>query len=619
MATNGSISINNGAAETNSANVTIYVTPPSDATGIAYIGFNEDDTSGPDSWIPVSSTASWTLDSSAGGKKVIYAWFMDNAGNASITYTQDDIFLDMTPPSGTISISPSRTRDQTVNVYVNTDAVKMQFSNNGSTWSPEEDPVSVRANWDITTYGGSLANGTRTIWAKFRDGAGNYLTTTNTFIFDNIGPNASITINSGDSATNSSYVKLGIDASDTYSTPYRMQFSNNGGLWSRWYTYATTKLSWPITSSAYGGSTTNGTKRVYVRVMDDLGNVSSSVSDAIVYDTVRPTTAPTINSNTPYTNNPSVIITLYASDDRSGLYQMRFSNNNASWSSWQSYSSTRSSWNMTSATYGGTTTETQNKYVYVQVKDYAGNISYTGYDRITYDITPPTGYFYIEYGNPSSSSYTNAILYFYMTDNLSGVSQRRMYRSGTGWLGYGTHTSSMSWYLPPRNGLKYVYAQFKDGAGNTTGSIYDTITLSETYSSLSRTDIVSADYGYTSYMNSNAIEGDDSFNSSALKPGTVLVYRTSAGRFGKLEVLSYDKYWPVFPPVLSNRIRIKMTTYNSNGSIKVSRTSLYIQGTYVCNLYTGTESSGSGFFWRQNTSTQRDLVPWSGALFAKWK
>ncbi len=301
-------------------------------------------------------------------------------------------------------------------------------------------------------------------------------------------------------------------------------------------------------------------------------------------------------------------------------YQMRFSNNSSAWSGWQSYASTRSSWDITSSTYGGTTAEGY-KYVYVQLKDWAGNISTTRYDYIKYDITPPSGSFYFASGNPSTTSYMYTWVYFNMTDSGSGVAQRRMYHYDAGWGAWETYTSSKAWYVNPKNGLKYVYAQFKDGAGNTTGSMYDTVTLAETYSTLSKNDISSAFPGYTYsyYMNSNAIEGDDAFNSSALKPGTVLVYRTNAGRFGKLEVLSYDKYWPVFPPVLSNRIRIKMTTYDSDGSIYVSRT-LYIRGTYSCDLDTGTEtSSGRDFFWAQNTSTQRDLVPMSGAVFAKWK
>lgn len=66
---------------------------------------------------------------------------------------------------------------------------KMQFSNNGTDWSTPELFAAIKKNWDITLYGGSETNGPRTIYARFRDAAGNWsLPATAVFRFDNIPP-----------------------------------------------------------------------------------------------------------------------------------------------------------------------------------------------------------------------------------------------------------------------------------------------------------------------------------------------------------------------------------------------------------------------------------------------
>ena len=68
-----------------------------------------------------------------------------------------------------------------------------------------------------------------------------------------------------------------------------------------------------------------------------------------------------------------------------GLYRMRFSNNGTTkWSSWVTYATTYSNWNITSSTYGGTASRGTKK-VYVQFKDKIGNTSTKKYDTIYYN------------------------------------------------------------------------------------------------------------------------------------------------------------------------------------------------------------------------------------------
>jgi hypothetical protein len=144
-----------------------------------------------------------------------------------------------------------------------------------------------------------------------------------------------------------------------------MQFSNDNVTYSTAEAYATTK-AWTLTSGS-------GTKTVYVKFKDTPGNWSTVYSDTIVFDTTLPTGTITINSGAAYTNSTSVTLSLSCSD-ANGCSQMRFSNNNVTYSTPESYATTKT-WTLTTGT--GT------KTVYAKFKDNAGNWSNPFTDTIT--------------------------------------------------------------------------------------------------------------------------------------------------------------------------------------------------------------------------------------------
>ena len=225
-----------------------------------------------------------------------------------------------------------------------TDAIYMQFSNNGSTWSPGKPTAPPRqAGASSADAGGSPPTGHATVYARFSDGAGgtadlgNKTTTSTNVILDTTGPSGTLSINSGAAWTRTGTVTLSITGSDANyaSSTFQMQFSNDGSTWSTWEAFATSK-SWNMTSG-YGGTTTNtASKYVYVQLKDPLGNSghrSTPPMTTIGYDTAAPTIASvSLNGGAAYTNSATVTITLSATDaaPSSGLYQMRFSNNASS-------------------------------------------------------------------------------------------------------------------------------------------------------------------------------------------------------------------------------------------------------------------------------------------------
>lgn len=427
-------------------------------------------------------------------------------------------------------------------------------------------------------------------------------------------PAGSMIIGSNETYSTSSSVTLNFAVNDAVAQ-YRLADSEAAISGVGWTNVPGT--TFPVAHTLSDGE---GTNTVYAQFRDSESpeNESNIEFDIIIQDTENPSLSPNINSSSTYTNYNYSTVSLTASDTTSGLFEMRFSNNNASWSSWQKYSSTKSSWNLTSL-FGGTTAE-GTKNVYVQVSDRAGNIV-SNNDSIIYDITPPTGTFTIGSGNPSTSG-TYVGIYFYITDNLSGVVQRQLYRYGTGWLPVETYNTYKTWYLPPKNGSKTVHSYFTDGAGNrTSGYLTDSVSLSETYSTLTRNDI--SNYGYDYYMTTSTISGNDPFTSSVMAPGSVYVYYTNSGRYGKFEVVSFVPLLIVnsFPlEIWYNVLTINLTTYNANGTTYMSKSNLQIRGTYSCDLDLGLQTSvNRDFWWAIDTSIARRLVPTNGAVFAKWK
>jgi hypothetical protein len=82
-----------------------------------------------------------------------------------------------------------------------------------------------------------------------------------------------------------SFVKYQDDslgATDPQSGLGQMRFSNDGASWSVAEPYSSTKTSWDL--SAYGGNSNTGTKTVFVKYGDAIGNGSVSFTDTIHYN-----------------------------------------------------------------------------------------------------------------------------------------------------------------------------------------------------------------------------------------------------------------------------------------------------------------------------------------------
>lgn len=192
--------------------------------------------------------------------------------------TVGNLTLDRTPPTGDVSINDGATYAASTAVMLNlvgTDAGagvgQVMMSNDasfsGATW------VTYATSLDWTLAAG---DGTKTVYVKFRDRAGNESTVTysDTIILDTTAPTGSILIQGVAEVVTSTQVVLALNASDTRGVTH-MRLRNNTAAWGAWEPFATSRM-WTLAAR-------EGERTVGVQFQDPAGNVSAAYSDSVVY------------------------------------------------------------------------------------------------------------------------------------------------------------------------------------------------------------------------------------------------------------------------------------------------------------------------------------------------
>lgn len=176
-----SLIIEDGASVTNNATVTLSITA-SDATYMKID--NNTDFANMTDWIPKSSSYVFTLPNTD-GTHTVYLKVKDDAGNTKVT--SDSIILDTTPPSGLsilINNGAAYTNNQTVTLTLSANGGPAYnwLSNDGNTWTGYT--YSTTQTWNL-----SSGDGTKTVYYKASDTAGNNATAvTATIILDTVPP-----------------------------------------------------------------------------------------------------------------------------------------------------------------------------------------------------------------------------------------------------------------------------------------------------------------------------------------------------------------------------------------------------------------------------------------------
>ena len=106
-----------------------------------------------------------------------------------------------------------------------------------------------------------------------------------------------------------------------------------------------------------------------------------------------------------------------------------------------------------------------------------------------------------------------------------------------------------------------------------------------------------------------AIDGSDTA-ANQLTPGTILVYRTSDGNYGKLQVIEYGY-----------NLIIRWQTYKPSGQKLRGADRMLVKGTWNYDLDYGIEAkfskSAADFQWEQETKVARAWAFRGGAIFKR--
>ena len=191
---------------------------------------------------------------------------------------------DSTAPTGTVTLSGGAARTNTYAVSAAVPATdntggsgvaSVRISNNGSTWATYGYTTPISWSLSDAAHGGSTTNGTRTVYAQWSDGAGNWSpVSSDTIVLDTVKPGVTAPIQAF--ATNSAMgstvpVRVSWSGSDATSgiARYELQQSTNGGAWTG-VTLSTATATSIVRSLSYGS-----TYRFQVRVVDGAGNASA--------------------------------------------------------------------------------------------------------------------------------------------------------------------------------------------------------------------------------------------------------------------------------------------------------------------------------------------------------
>ncbi len=415
-----------------------------------------------------------------------YVYISSHAG----TWKLPPPFLPNTIPTGSVTLKSgaayTNSASVTVNLtasddvgitdyYLSTSATKPLASDSG--WVA----ISATANYSATVVYTLLSgDGTKTLYAHFKDAAGNVSSTaSDSIVLDTTQPTVAITTPTSNSVhiATSNPIALGGSASDTLSNISSVTWSNSRGGSGA----ATGTMSW----SASGIDLQSGDNIITITAKDGANNIKTNILTITFNTTSSAPTATTANAS----DITSSSVTLNGSVNPNGLAT----------TVWFQYGTVSGSYGSTSATKSISGTSgtpvsialsglSANKTYYYRIV--AQNSKRTTYGSQLSFVTVagssvPTGSIKIN----SGAVYTKAAsvtVQLSATDDVGvtgyylSTSSAKPLASANGWVAVSaphSYSASVSYTLPKGDGPKALYAHFKNAAGNVSNTASDAIVL----------------------------------------------------------------------------------------------------------------------------------------------
>ncbi len=275
------------------------------------------------------------------------------------------------------------------------------------------------------------------------------------------GVTGTVVINGGAAWTTNRDVTLSLTWNSPDSEVREVRVRNVGGAFGDWME-ADATLDWTLTAG-------DGTKQVEVEFRNDAGRTGKATSTSIVLDSRAPTGTISLAGGAAWTNTLTVAVGHTFTDPGSGVAGLRLRIPGEAWGAWVPASGT--------ITVNLPSGEGQ-KTVEAECRDEAGFVSAVVSDTIGIDLTAPAGTMQIAGGASCTPTRSVSLATSACDSGGSGPAGMRFKRSdSTAWGDWVPCASSCAFVLPTGDGMKGVDAQFRDGAGNESPVVSDTILL----------------------------------------------------------------------------------------------------------------------------------------------
>jgi predicted CXXCH cytochrome family protein len=505
---------------TTTGSFSITGTATDSASGVKQVEVEIYDNSSGRYWDGTNST--WTASSvwnlATGTNNWSYNWLLPTVDNNAYTITSKatdysnnsespltssvTVYVDNVAPTGSVEIENGAS-------YVNTATVtlapisaadgsglgQMQFSNDGNSWSTWESYGASRTGWDLTNpaYGGNSSDGSKTVFARFKDVNGNVSTSTSDNIILDTTPPAVSTTTPANGATD---VPLEVTVTASFFEASQMDTSTIDNT--NFYLKDSSGTVIPATVSY-----NSATKTAYLKpnsslthdiiytayltdnIKDIAGNRLASIYswNFTVADLISPDTAITDPTDGQTLAGQNKLLTGTASDNGAvstvtvGITR----NSDGFW--WDDTNSTWTAsavWNIATITSGQGSRNANWQYSWALPVDDGGGyiIKAKAYDSagntdtvpasvtVQVDNTPPSiNSFLINNGEVHTTSTAVSL-----DSSVTGAAQMRFAESTSALASaaYQSYQSTYSFTLSSGDGTKTVYAQYKDSIGNET-------------------------------------------------------------------------------------------------------------------------------------------------------